>query len=57
MHTCFSGLLWHKAAVLIPLGIVPIQEGRKICFQAPNICLFSLIVVRSVYTVAVFLHL
>lgn len=41
----------------MPFSIVPTQEGRKVCFQAPNICLFSLIVVRSVYTAVVFLHL
>lgn len=57
LYTCFSTLFWHKAAILIPSGIVPAQEGRKICFQAPNICLFSLIFVHSVYTVVAFPHL
>lgn len=57
LYTCFSTLFWHKVAVLIPFGIVSAQEGRKIHFQAPNICLFSLIVVHSVYTVVAFLHL
>lgn len=55
--TCFSILFWHKVAVLIPFGIVPAQEGRKIHFQASNICLFSLTVVFSIYTVVVFLLL